>query len=282
MRLCNIAQLNVCNEFGAELINYIPYYYYLYLNGLLFDNKITTYVGMKDFYYFVKEGNIIEKNEKRKWKGKHQRALLVNKSEYVKNFNTNFWIPPPYKDHFKNDIFIFKKPLLIIYNKFNNEFKLKKPINYIDIVTLETIFKLLIPKYQIVYIRPNNETTLINKQFSLDGNKLQTNLNDFQLIENINKIDDSIITFDDLLLKHNDLSYNKLKLLLYANCDNFICVQGGNAHFTTYFSKKMVLLHKHGPELFYGCYDGWYKTNSIVKVATTDCVFVNEIEKTFI
>ena len=32
MRLCNKLQLNVVNEFGNEIVLYIPYYYYLYSN----------------------------------------------------------------------------------------------------------------------------------------------------------------------------------------------------------------------------------------------------------
>lgn len=46
MRLCNKKQLIVNNEFGNEIVLYICYYYYLFVNNLLFDNKITTYKGM--------------------------------------------------------------------------------------------------------------------------------------------------------------------------------------------------------------------------------------------
>jgi hypothetical protein len=53
MRLCNKLQLNVINEFGNEIVLYIPYYYYLYSNNLLFDNKITTYKVMKPFNCFL-------------------------------------------------------------------------------------------------------------------------------------------------------------------------------------------------------------------------------------
>ena len=63
MRLCNKKQLEVINEFSNELLLYIPYYYYLYNNNLLFDNKIITYKGMKPLYYFINTDNIIEKEE---------------------------------------------------------------------------------------------------------------------------------------------------------------------------------------------------------------------------
>ena len=60
MRLCNKKQLEIINEFGNETILYLPYYYYLYKNNLLFDNKIITYKGMKPFYYFLDTNNTVK------------------------------------------------------------------------------------------------------------------------------------------------------------------------------------------------------------------------------
>jgi len=54
-------------------------------------------------------------------------------------------------------------------------------------------------------------------------------------------------------------SYNLVKLCVFANCDDFISVQGGGAHLISYFYKRLVVLHKRGPELESGVYDGWYR-----------------------
>ena len=118
MRLCNKLQLNVINEFGNEIILYISYYYYLYINNLLFDNKITTYKGMKPYYYFLNDDMIIEKENTRYWTPPSDNPLLVNYHEHVKIFDKKYWMPPPYKSVYKNDIIKFDKPILVIHNKY--------------------------------------------------------------------------------------------------------------------------------------------------------------------
>ena len=121
MRLCNKAQLTVTCEFGAEIILYACYYYYLFKNGLLFNNKITTYKGMKDFYYFINPDNIIERVEERCWIPPEKRPFLVNGTEHVHRFNLRYWYPIPYKLQYRTGKFQYAKPLLIIQNKYNND-----------------------------------------------------------------------------------------------------------------------------------------------------------------
>jgi hypothetical protein len=129
MRLCNRAQLSVTCEFGPELLLYACYYYYLCKKGLFFDNKITTYKGMKDFYYFIKPENIIEKDECRTWIQPSKRPFLVNNTEHVHRFDMRYWVPPPYKLQFQNTKFTYEKPLLIIQNKYNIEW-FQCPFNF--------------------------------------------------------------------------------------------------------------------------------------------------------
>jgi len=283
MRLCNKKQLEVINEFGNELVLYIPYYYYLYKKGLLFDNKITTYKGMRPYYYFVKPENIIEKNKPREWIATEDRNLIVNNYEHIDNFDYKFWIPPPYKQHYKNNVFKYNKPLLIIHNKYNIEWH-TAPINFINESVLDDILSMLVDKYQIIYIRPSNKKNILDtKGFSTDHNTIKEDLQDFELIRS--KYNDKVIIFDDLLEKHN-YSYNELKLMIYANCDNYVCTQGGGSHFTIYFFDKMSILHKYGRELERGAYTGWYlkgndMKNKIIKVATNDKAFVNNTKLLF-
>jgi hypothetical protein len=255
MRLCNKSQLEVINEFGNELILYIPYYYYLHINNLLFDNKITTYKGMKPFYYFLNNNNntLIEKENRRNWTNPATNPLLVNYNEHVKFFDKQYCIYPPYKLIYKNDIVLFNKPILVIHNKYNIEWN-DKPINFIDIDTLRYIFDKLKDTYQIVYIRPTKKK--MDKNFSIDRNTIIDNFPDYHLIEN--EFKDKVITFYDLLKQYNYI-YNELLLMLYSNCDNYICSQGGTGHLISYFYSKLIILHKKGGELNGGSYDGWYK-----------------------
>jgi len=104
-------------------------------------------------------------------------------------------------------------------------------------------------------------------------------LKDYELIES--KYKDSVILFDDLLVKA-DSNYNRLKLELFAMCDNYITVQGGNAHMISFFYKKLLVLHKRGSELAAGAYTGWYlDTNpgcdKILKVSETDEAIISSL-----
>ena len=255
MRLCNKKQLEVNNEFGNEVILYIPYYFYLYTNNLLFDNKIITYKGMKPFYYFLDDNCIIERNIQRTYIFPNNRPLLINDNEHVKNFNINFWIQPPYKSIYKNNIILFDKPILVIHNKYNIEWGIKS-INCFNLNILRTIFNKLEDKYQIIYIRPSNK--VIDPNFSYDHNTILDNFNDDELIEN--EFKDKVIIFNNLIKKFN-YTYNELLLMLYSNCENYISVQGGSTYLINYFFNKMIILHKQGDEIKAGSYDGWYKNN---------------------
>jgi hypothetical protein len=269
MRLCNKLQLNVINEFGNELILYIPYYYYLYSNNLLFDNKITTYKGMKSFYCFLDTNkHIIEKEDKRHWVNYFDRPFLVNNNEHVQHFDDSFRKMVNYKDFYKNDNeFLFDKPMLIVHNKYNVEWG-EKPINFFSLESLDKIFSTLSDKYQIVYIRPKN-SFISNSGYSYDENNIVDELQDYELIEN--KYKNTVITFNSilekyqiysLLKKYSDYTYNKIILKLFSNCENYICIQGGSAYLTSYFFKKMLILHIRGDEITNhnfnnNCYNGW-------------------------
>jgi hypothetical protein len=267
MRLCNKLQLNVVNEFGNEIACYIPYYYYLYSNNLLFDNKITTYKGMKPFYFFLNTDKyIIEKDNKRQWVDYIYRPFLVNNIEHVQNFNDNFRKIVNYKKFYKGDPeFLFNKPLLIVHNKYNIEWD-DKPYNFFNLKSLDKIFSTLSDKYQIVYIRPKNNFGS-NLGYSYDHNNIVEELQDYELIEN--KYKNTVITFNSILEKYQNLSlldkkyedynYNKIILKLFSNCKNYICVQGGSAYLTSYFYKKMLILHVRGSEIEHhvNCYNGW-------------------------
>jgi len=253
LRLCNKKQLIVRNEFGNELVLFIPYYYYLYINNLLFDNKIYTYFGMRPYYFFVKPENIIERNEIRSYTHPSNNFLLINNLEYVMHFNKKFWIPPPYISIYKNNIVEHDKPLLIIHNKYNIEWDIMA-YNYIDVQTLDKILSLLVDKYQIIYIRQSNN--VINKGFSIDSNAVLNDLEDYQLIKQKYS---NVLLFNDILEKNN-YSYNELVVKVFSDCTDYISVQGGNSYLISYFAKKMAIYHKVGGEIGsnYNAYEGWF------------------------
>lgn len=235
-----------CNcEFGYELQLVIPYAFYLHKNNLL--NNTTSSLMTKELYYFSK--NHKEKYKKRRFK----RPNVPNNSPHVKELKYDKYIPPPYKSIFKNNHFVFDKPLLIIHNKFNEEWS-GPPINYIDKNTLNEIFNLLCNKYTIVYIRPQAKNII-------DDNSNIYKLEENDLLYSYNIIDGNKL-YEETKEKYNINNFNHFQLLLHANCNKFISVQGGNCVLASYFGGTNIIFAKRGKELKYGAYDGHYKKYS--------------------
>jgi hypothetical protein len=285
-RLYSEKQLIVSNEFGNEVIFYIPYFYYLYKNNLLFDNKITTYNGMRPFYYFLKQEQLIEISLKRR----HNRLveifpfinnLLSDTSEYGQlEIDRTCMLPPPYKNLY--EINPLDKPLLILHNKGVTD--LCSMQNYIQVDILDLLFDKLKNKYQIIYIRPKNSWEL--NGFSSDKEFIQNeNIKDYDydLIKNKHC---NIITIDNLCKKYNSMQYNDIILQLYSSCENYISAQGGSSWLMTYFYKQMVIYHKEGGEK--ECYfdPSWmYQMNDfknkVIKVGYTDEEFIENCIRLF-
>jgi hypothetical protein len=83
----------------------------------------------------------------RRWTG-HAGGSPDNPNFRREQLNRAKWAPPPYKDAFRNDIFVFNKPLLIVHNKFTAEWD-GKPLNTIDLPTLEALLTMVVGRYQV-------------------------------------------------------------------------------------------------------------------------------------
>jgi hypothetical protein len=237
-----------CNcEFGKELQLVIPYAYYLYKNNLL--NKTTSSFLTRELYYF-------SKNHKEKYKLRtsynNEWANIPNKSPHIKELNYNEYIPPPYKSIFKNTYFVYDKPLLIIHNKYNNEWG-KPPKNFIDKNTLNIIFNLLNNKYTVIYLRPYSKNIICDTKL-LD-------LNENNLLKLYNIIDGNKL-YEETKEKYNIKNFNHFQLLIHSNCDKFISVQGGNSVLASYFGGTNIIYAKCGKELGCNAYNGHYKKYS--------------------
>jgi len=254
-RLCNRKQLVVVSEYGPELLLWVCYYYYLFQKGLFFDNVVTTYNGMRPYYYFLPDAQVVERDGDRTWLGAEHRPLLLNRTEHVARFDVRAWTPPPYRDFYAEagtSLFSWKdKPLLVIHNKHNGEWESPTPINTLSVRLLDDLCRLLTPSYTVVYCRPSRGLT----GYSYDHNPLVETTADKDMLRASHP---DVLLYEDLLLRFPTYSYNHLKLLLHAACQNYVCVQGGNAHMVSFFFQRMVVLHKRGAELRSGAYGGWY------------------------
>lgn len=256
-----------CNaEFSVELVLAVPYAYWLHKNNLLKETIST--IDSKPLYFFSE--NHTEFFESRdidnaaaglnelpnNWL--HHNPKVSNGRAGILDFTQ--WEMPPFKSYYKNNIFTYEKPILVISNKFAVEWH-GKPINYIDIATLYELIDYLQDKYTIIYKRPKctdyaadqNEYRNVGDIVAhLDTDEVIT---DYELCKRM-----GVINFNDLLKEHPEMSYNELQFKLYANCDNFISVQGGNSTVCSLFGKTNINYIIEGKELREGYFDKdtWY------------------------
>ena len=235
-------------EFGVELSTAIPYCYYLHSKGCL--GKTKSVKGTHELYYFSPKHKI--KDTSRRPNDRVPDECLSKNHKKKKTWrhgerNYSSWIPPPYKEHFQNDVFVYDKPLLIIYNKFSNEWGPRQH-NYIDLITLEKLIEHFRYDYKIIYIRPiGNEKDFVN-----DSQKIPK-FKDMNVMSRL-----QITTIQDLANEHKDLNFNQLQMKILANCERFISVQGGGSVLASYFKGINIIFHKVGHELENGAYTGYF------------------------
>lgn len=260
-------EINSDCEFGYELQLVIPYAYYLYKNNLL--KKTTSCLLTKELYYF-------SKNHEEKYKNRRYNLPNVpNNTIHVKELNYDKYLPPPYKSIYANSYFVFEKPLCIIHNKYNKEWN-GKPINFINKETLNEIFKLLHNKYTIIYIRAKCSHIVGDNSEIYD-------LKEYDLCDLYNIIDGNTL-YEKTKEKYCINNFNHFQLLIHANCENFISVQGGSAIFASYFGGTNIIYAKEGGELICGSYDGHFKKMSNCNILHTNNYknFIDLINKNFI
>ena len=227
-------------EFGPELSTVVPYAYSLFREGKL--GRVATSRDMTCFYYFCSA--VEEKYASRVFLPPDRRSKLglPNPDEHTGQLDLAQWDAPPYREVYHNDVFRWDKPTLVISNKYNLEWG-GAPVNFISLTELERMFELLVDDYKIVYNRP------LPKNVTSDNSETYV-LGDHDLVSKY----DQIVTMQELHLEHPEFTFNELQLRVYANCRNFISVQGGNAVLASYFGGINVIKVLRGEELRRGDY----------------------------
>jgi len=256
-----------CNaEFSIELVLAVPYAYWLHKNGLLEGTISTT--DSKPLYFFSDKHTEVFNSRTvdnaaaglnelpNNWI--HHNPAVSNDRPGILDFTQ--WEMPPFKEHYKNDIFVYKKPLLVISNKYVAEWGVK-PVNFLDIQTLYELIIYLQDKYTIVYKRP------VSTDYVADQNEMK-HVGDIQATSNTGEVFTDyelckrmgVIVFNDLLEEYPEMSYNEFQFKLFANCDNYVSVQGGNSHICSLFGKTNINYIVQGKELRPGYFDKdtWY------------------------
>ena len=251
--------VNTCPEFGVELTLVVPYAYWLHTQGKL--EKVITSKGMRPFYYFcddVREDfhmrtidnagaglNTIPNN----W------IHGVNPLEEPAVLNYDEWTPPPYKDFYKNDEFVFdNKSIVFITNKYNLEHG-EPPFGFFNVKCLYDMFSYLTSKgYLVVYKRATNK----EEEFAIDQNEMGSIQQGYENIladvdgigvisdRELPKYMDDVWLFDDIPTEY---SYNETQLKIMANSDYFITVCGGNSILSSLFGGTVISYVHKGKEL---------------------------------
>lgn len=211
-------------EFGYELLSTIPNAYELSLKNEL-GGTISGF-DTECLYYFSPKHNINKTN--RSW-GNTKQSIL-NNLPYIKIHapeqpNKVF---PPYKEIYKNNIYKYKKPILCICNRYNIEWS-TKPINFFDENLLEWLFINLKDKYEIIYFSVD-----IPEQFEDSAHSLP--LKDIEIAKKY-----EIKIFKDLC---KNKSWNNTMLNIFANCENFITMNGGYSIMASMFKGTNIIYSK--------------------------------------
>lgn len=218
-------------EFGYELISVIPYACYLNSIGQL--EKTISGNDTECLYYFSPEHEI---NTAQRSYFNVKKVTTPNIHIHTPELNTTKFLAPNYKKHFANDEFKFDKEIVIICNRHNTEWN-TKPINYFDLDTLKALFELLQDKYQVIYINVEGRPELYD-------NAPPESFGDFNLLKKYPKV----INIHDLMIAYESCtgSFNTLQLMLFANCEKYITMNGGHAILASYFGGENFIMSKYG------------------------------------
>lgn len=249
-------------EFGYELISVLPYAYWLYKNGLL--DKTISAKDTECLYYFS-PNHCINPTQRSWYYGLTNAVNMIHASGvpnafiHKRSLDISRFMPPPYKQAYKNNWAVFKKPTMVIYNRYNNEWpaSINRPVNFFSLDFLDILFQ-KIKDYHILYCN-------IQNQYDLYDNAPPIEIADRELCKSRN-----VTHVMDLQEKHPGLSFNQILLYYFSNCELFLTMNGGGGILASYFGGKNIIYTKQCKELESGDF-GYYHLfgGSEIKVVNT-------------
>jgi len=255
-------------EFAPDLQFALPFAYWHYKNGTLKTTRSTTFT--KELYFFSPdhEEYFTERTNEGNYNFEVPRIL------YSHDYNMSKWLPVPFKEHYKNDIYVYPKPILIIANRYNMEWD-GPPISFFSIPVLDYVISNLKDEYTIIYNRPKPQNITTDNSETYD-------LGEFEWLA---KEHPEVVLMEDLFKenKGNAKTFNHLQLMVYANANHFLSIHGGTATLASYFGGTNIILSKKGPEHYFNCYQKLYPQFSGAKIfhAKTDEAVMEYVQQYF-
>lgn len=222
-------------EFGYELIAALPHAYHLHKHGLL--SGTTSGHDTRPLYYFSPKHTIDQ--TPRAWGNMHRAQPLPNIRIHRDRLNLREWTPPPLRAHYAKRAITWKKPTVVICNRYNEEWG-RPPVNFLPLDVLDVLFRMLTPKYQVVYL--NNYG--MPPQFEDSARSMD--LGDYAWIRKRHR---RVVIFHDLLTGPGAASYNETQLRVFAGCQRFITMNGGLGILASYFGGENIIYSKECREL---------------------------------
>jgi hypothetical protein len=262
-------------EFAFELLAVVPYAYWLYRQGQL---EFT--VGCPDthcLYYFSPQHE--ERAVERSYVPITEYPIGVggplryDRKAFPAMLDTGKWLPPPYKQIYRDDRFLWSKATCIVCNKATDEQYLwhRAPTNFMNAELLLSVIGKLRERYQVIYNRPR-ASDIVN-----DHQKVHESGD----IDKVKRAYPDVLTIQELHARHPELGFNELQLRLFAGCEKFVSVLGGSSYLASYFGGTNVVYARRGWEVACGAYQRWFNLFSGARVvaASTPRGLLHAIEE---
>lgn len=250
-------QLEFSGEFAPELQFVLPFAYWHYKNGTL--ERTVSSKFTSELYFFSPDHR--EDFQTRSNEGNYN--FEMPRILYSQDYDMSKWIPVPLKETYRNNVYLYEKPILIIANRYNMEWD-GPPVSFYSMEMLAFILERLRDKYTVIYNRPKPQNITMDNSDIYDMDEyawLEKEYPDVILMENLYKEN-----------KARANNFNHLQLMVYANASHFISIHGGTATLASYFGGTNLILSKKGPEHYFNCFQKLYPQFSGAKIlhAKTD------------
>jgi hypothetical protein len=244
-----MGHIEYTGEYGDELTTFIPFVFWLKTEGFISGRKVISYEGMRPYYYFLDEQELIEKKSKRHW-------IIENERRYPSNngymFSPKPWHRfPDYRRRYALGHLKFERPVLFIQNKFTVDFE-GGPLNYLPLSALRYVFETLSVRFDIVYSRPRRMERDVG--YVEDHNSF-CDYPDMALARSYS----GVFVLEDYC-EGTGRPYNETKLEILASSHVYICCHGGGANAMACFSGSlMILFERESLEYPFAYMRGHYK-----------------------
>lgn len=213
-------------EFGYELLSALPYAYELYLKGELTGTK--SGFDTEPLYYFS-PNHEINPNE-RSWFNTEKARINGLPYTFIHRPEQPEKSFPKFKEVYANNEYKWKKQTICICNRKNEEWSYKA-INYFDEQILDWMFENLKRKYEIIYFP-------VNLPKELQDSVEPIEMNDVGIAKK-----HKVKLFTEL---RAGKSWNETLLKVFANCENYITMNGGYSIMASLFTGTNIIYSKPG------------------------------------